>query len=65
MDSYEVRKTKSLLMLHGITRQMIADKAGVSLTFVSYVLHGKRKGARVQKIIEDMIHAKVSEPPKW
>lgn len=64
MKSYEIRKVKSLLELHGITRQMIADEAGVSVTMVSYVMHRKRKSSRVEKIIENMIRAKGGESAK-
>jgi DNA-binding LacI/PurR family transcriptional regulator len=41
---------------------MIAEQAGVSETFVSYVINAKRKGSRVKKIIEEMIRAKSGEP---
>ena len=58
MKSYEIRKTRSLLVLHSITNRMIAKRAGVSETFVSYVINGKRKGSRVQRIIGDMIREK-------
>lgn len=64
MKSLESRKLKSLLILHGIDRKVISEKAAVSLTFVSYVVNGQRKSGRVKRIIEEMIREKSGKAPK-
>lgn len=55
------RKIKSLMILKGITSASIADKEGVSRTWVSLVLNGKKKSSRISASIATAIGVPVEK----
>lgn len=51
----ETREIKALMMMKGITSASIAKKVGVTRTWVSLVLTGKRNSPRIRKAIAKAI----------
>jgi transcriptional regulator with XRE-family HTH domain len=49
------RLIKSLLILRGIDITELAKDLGISIQYLSYILHGKRKGKRIRKKIADLL----------
>lgn len=55
------RKAKAAMMLKGVTSKHIAEKYGVSTTWVSLVLNNHGKSSRIRKAIADEAGVKVSD----
>lgn len=55
------RKIKAEMALRGITGRRLAREIGVTETWVSLVIHGKRKSDRVRRAIAKALNARVED----
>lgn len=49
------RKAKSLMVLKGITSVSLARKLGITPTWMSLIVNGRKESRRVQKAIADAL----------
>lgn len=55
------RKVKSLMVFQGLQNKHVAKKARVTCTWVSLVVCGHRKSARIQGLIAEILGLPYSE----